>query len=100
MGDVPNVEALLTYLSDRPHGILLEDIDDAYPGCLADVEKLIAKGDVYKLGNKDDSKSIIYPKDTKCTFEVDDAVRDLWRSVEIPNRDALIAKLRDAKLIT
>eukprot|EP00246_Nothoceros_aenigmaticus_P008800 TRINITY_DN2386_c0_g2_i1.p2 TRINITY_DN2386_c0_g2~~TRINITY_DN2386_c0_g2_i1.p2 ORF type:complete len:289 (+),score=65.11 TRINITY_DN2386_c0_g2_i1:53-919(+) len=75
---------LLKLVRRLTEGIPVGDLKDSYPGVLSDVQELKVAGEVWILTNSDSQDEMIYPNDPKIQIEVDDDVKQLIRSIEMP----------------
>ncbi|KAL3700350.1 hypothetical protein R1sor_018372 [Riccia sorocarpa] len=82
--DVKNKQELLVLIRKVPEGIPMGDLKDSYPGVVNDAQELKASGDVWLLMNSDSQEDIVYPNDPKAKIKIDEDLKQLIRSIEIP----------------
>lgn len=75
---------LLTLIRRSPEGLPVVDVKDAYPSVMDDLQGLKAAGQVWLLSNMDSQEDIVYPNDPKAVIKVDDDIKQLFRSIELP----------------
>ncbi|CAF2069805.1 hypothetical protein HID58_041139 [Brassica napus] len=66
-----------------PDGIAANDLKDAYPNVMEDLQALKASEDIWLLSNS--QEDIAYPNDFKCEITVDDDFKSLFRDTEVPS---------------
>ncbi|CAA6664679.1 unnamed protein product [Spirodela intermedia] len=77
-------EQLLSLIRKFPEGLSVADVKDAYPSVMEDLQALREAGLVRVLSNLEAKEDVVYPDDPKAAMEVDDALKQLFRSVELP----------------
>lgn len=82
--DLKGKDNLLTLIRKHPEGLPVVDVKDAYPTVLEDLQALKAAGQVWLLSNMDSQEDIVYPNDPKAVIKVDDDLKQLFRSIELP----------------
>ncbi|XP_057421701.1 uncharacterized protein LOC130715599 [Lotus japonicus] len=76
---------LLQLIRKFPEGIATIDLKDAYPTVKEDLQALKAAGQIWLLSNFDShDEDIAYPNDPKVHIKVDDDLKQLFRSIELP----------------
>lgn len=75
---------LLQLIRKYPEGIAVFDLKDAYPTVMEDMQALKAAGQIWLLSNFDSQDDIAYPNDPKVHIKVDDDLKQLFRSIELP----------------
>lgn len=86
--EVKNKEQLLVLIRRFPEGMPVIDLKDAYPNVMEDLQTLKAERKVWLLSNFDSQEDIVYPNDPRVPIKVDDDLKQLFRSIELP-RDML-----------
>lgn len=82
--DLKGKDSLLTLIRKSPEGLPVIDVKDAYPSVMDDLQALKAAGNVWLLSNMDSQEDIVYPNDPKAVIKVDDDLKQLFRSIELP----------------
>ncbi|KAI3421550.1 AMPKBI domain-containing protein [Psidium guajava] len=82
--DVKDKNQLLKLIRSFTEGIAVIDLKDAYPTVMEDLQALKAAGQVWLLSNFDSQEDIAYPNDPKVPIKVDDDLKQLFRSIELP----------------
>ncbi|XP_030551624.1 general transcription factor IIE subunit 2-like [Rhodamnia argentea] len=82
--DVKDKNQLLKLIRSYTEGIAVIDLKDAYPTVMEDLQALKAAGQVWLLSNFDSQEDIAYPNDPKVPIKVDDDLKQLFRSIELP----------------
>lgn len=82
--DLKGKDNLLTLIRKFPEGLPVIDVKDAYPTVMDDLQALKAAGQVWLLSNMDSQEDIVYPNDPKAVIKVDDDLKQLFRSIELP----------------
>lgn len=82
--DLEGKDDLLRLIRKFPEGLPVVDVKDAYPTVLEDLQTLKAAGQVWLLSNMDSQEDIVYPNDPKAIIKVDDDLKQLFRSIELP----------------
>ncbi|KAI6702153.1 hypothetical protein NL676_011289 [Syzygium grande] len=82
--DVKDKNQLLKLIRSYTEGIAVIDLKDAYPTVIDDLQALKAAGQVWLLSNFDSQEDIAYPNDPKVPIKVDDDLKQLFRSIELP----------------
>lgn len=82
--DVKDKNQLLKLVRSYTEGIAVIDLKDAYPAVMDDLLALKAAGQVWLLSNFDSQEDIAYPNDPKVPIKVDDDLKQLFRSIELP----------------
>nr|AFK37907.1 unknown [Medicago truncatula] len=75
---------LLQLIRRYPEGLAVFDLKDAYPNVMEDLQALKAAGQIWLLSNFDSQDDITYPNDPKANIKVDDDLKQLFRSIELP----------------
>ncbi|CAJ1937479.1 unnamed protein product [Sphenostylis stenocarpa] len=75
---------LLQLIRKYPEGLAVIDLKDAYPTVMEDLQALKAAGQIWLLSNFDSQEDIAYPNDPKVHIKVDDDLKQLFRSIELP----------------
>lgn len=75
---------LLHLIRKYPEGLAVIDLKDAYPTVMEDLQVLKAAGQIWLLSNFDSQEDIAYPNDPKVHIKVDDDLKQLFRSIELP----------------
>ncbi|XP_058731976.1 uncharacterized protein LOC131603607 [Vicia villosa] len=75
---------LLQLVRKYPEGIAVIDLKDAYPVVMEDLQALKAAGQIWLLANFDSQEDVAYPNDPKANIKVDDDLKQLFRSIELP----------------
>ncbi|KAG5413441.1 hypothetical protein IGI04_001008 [Brassica rapa subsp. trilocularis] len=78
-----NKSELLSLINKYPDGIAANDLKDAYPNVMEDLQALKASEDIWLLSNS--QEDIAYPNDFKCEITVDDDFKALFRETEVPS---------------
>ncbi|XP_022738130.1 general transcription factor IIE subunit 2-like [Durio zibethinus] len=86
--DVKNKNELLVLIRKFIEGIAVIDLKDAYPNVMEDLQALKAAGHIWLLSNFDSQEDIAFPNDPRVPIKVDDDLKELFRSIELP-RDML-----------
>lgn len=86
--EVKNKDQLLVLIRRFPEGMPIIDLKDAYPTVMEDLQTLKAERKVWLLSNFDSQEDIVYPNDPRVPIKVDDDLKQLFRSIELP-RDML-----------
>lgn len=86
--DLKDKSQLLVLIRKFPEGIAVIDLKDAYPSVAEDLQALKADGQIWLLSNFDSQEDIAYPNDPRMKIKVDDDLKLLFRSIELP-RDML-----------
>eukprot|EP01083_Nonionella_stella_P034865 95327_1 len=80
---------LLILLSRSQDGLFEETLLDAYVGVEKDLEALKENKVIIHLVNVDTKKTVLFPRfRSLAKLKVDDDIRELWKSVEIPSTDS------------
>ncbi|KAG6543454.1 hypothetical protein Mapa_015124 [Marchantia paleacea] len=82
--DIKCKQELLVLIRKVPEGIPMGDLKDSYPGVISDVQELKASGDIWLLMNSDSQEDIAYPNDPRIKIKVDEDLKQLIRSIEMP----------------
>ncbi|OIV93528.1 hypothetical protein TanjilG_28685 [Lupinus angustifolius] len=75
---------LLQLIRKFPEGIAVIDLKDSYPTVMEDLQAWKAAGQIWLLSNFDSQEDIAYPNDPKVPIKVDDDLKQLFRSIELP----------------
>lgn len=86
--EVKNKEQLLVLIRKFPEGMPVIDLKDAYPNVMEDLQTLKADRKVWLLSNIDSQEDIVYPNDPRVPIKVDDDLKQVFRTIELP-RDFL-----------
>ncbi|GAV77005.1 hypothetical protein CFOL_v3_20477 [Cephalotus follicularis] len=86
--DLKDKNQLLVLIRKFPEGIAVIDLKDAYPTVMEDLQALKAAGHIWLLSNFDSQEDIAFPNDPRVPIKVDDELKHLFRSIELP-RDML-----------
>ncbi|KAI5383781.1 uncharacterized protein LOC127100902 [Lathyrus oleraceus] len=76
---------LLQLVRKYPEGIAVIDLKDAYLTVMEDLQALKAAGQIWLLANFDSQEDVAYPNDPKANIKVDDDLKQLFRSIELPH---------------
>lgn len=82
--DLTGKDNLLALIRKFPEGLPVVDVKDAYPSVMDDLQALKAAGKAWLLSNMDSQEDIAYPNDPKAVIKVEDDLKLLFRSVELP----------------
>ncbi|XP_020080917.1 general transcription factor IIE subunit 2-like isoform X2 [Ananas comosus] len=82
--DLKGKDDLLHLIRKFPEGLPVVDVKDAYPSVMEDLQILKTQGQVWLLSNMDSQEDIVYPNDPKVALKVDDELKLLFRSIELP----------------
>ncbi|CAO2826875.1 unnamed protein product [Amaranthus hypochondriacus] len=84
--EAKNMDELLVIIQKNRNGMLVIDLEDAYPNVMED---LLADRKVWLLSNSGNSREdIVYSNKVQLPNKVDDDLKQLFRSIELP-RDFL-----------
>lgn len=73
------------YIQRFTHGIPAEELADAYPSALADLDDLLLTGSsVYELKYLEKNRRIVFPVLKEFAMQVDQELKDLWQNVIMP----------------
>ncbi|KAL7591149.1 uncharacterized protein LOC111894032 [Lactuca sativa] len=86
--NVRDQKELLRLVRTFAEGIAVADLKDAYPTVMEDLQALKAARQIWLLSNFDSQEDIAYPNDPRVPIKVDDELKQLFRSIELP-RDML-----------
>ncbi|KAL2898701.1 General transcription factor IIE subunit 2 [Bienertia sinuspersici] len=86
--EVKNKDQLLVLIRKFPEGMPVIDLKDSYTTVMEDLQILKAERKVWLLSNFDSQEDIVYPNDPRVPIKVDDDLKQLFRSIELP-RDFL-----------
>nr|KAJ0196548.1 hypothetical protein LSAT_V11C700374590 [Lactuca sativa] len=86
--NVRDQKELLRLIRTFAEGIAVADLKDAYPTVMEDLQALKAARQIWLLSNFDSQEDIAYPNDPRVPIKVDDELKQLFRSIELP-RDML-----------
>ncbi|GAV65094.1 hypothetical protein CFOL_v3_08609 [Cephalotus follicularis] len=86
--DLKDKNQLLILIRKFPEGIAVIDLKDAYPSVMEDLQALKTAGHIWLLSNFDSQEDVAYPNDPRVPIKVDDELKHLFRSIELP-RDML-----------
>ncbi|GAB4856248.1 hypothetical protein Ancab_014175 [Ancistrocladus abbreviatus] len=86
--DLKDKNELLVLIRRFTEGIAIIDLKDAYPNVMEDLQALKSAGQIWLLSNMDSQEDIAYPNDPRVPIKVDDDLKQLFRSIELP-RDML-----------
>ncbi|KAI3762229.1 hypothetical protein L1987_52654 [Smallanthus sonchifolius] len=86
--NVRDQKELLRLVRTFAEGIAVADLKDAYPTVMEDLQALKAGRQIWLLSNFDSQEDIAYPNDPRVPIKVDDDLKELFRSIELP-RDML-----------
>ncbi|GBG61434.1 hypothetical protein CBR_g21779 [Chara braunii] len=89
---VNNKDDLLRLIRTVPEGIPMADLEDSYPGIIEDAQELKAAGQAWLIQNSDSQKDIIYPNDPRIVIQVDEEIKQLVRSIEMPREFVTIER--------
>ncbi|XP_066357468.1 uncharacterized protein [Miscanthus floridulus] len=81
-------DELLGLIKKHEFGLPVEDIKDAYPSVLEDLQALKASGDVWWLSSANSQGDMAYFNDPKYKITVDNDLKELFQKTELP-RDML-----------
>ncbi|CAK9141858.1 unnamed protein product [Ilex paraguariensis] len=82
--DLKDKNQLIFLIRKSPEGIAVIDLKDAYPTVMEDLQSLKAAGQIWLLSNFDSQEDIAYPNDPRVPIKVDDDLKLLFRSIELP----------------
>lgn len=82
--DLKGKDNLLSLIRKHPEGLPVVDVKDSYTNVLEDLQALKSAGQVWLLSNMDSQEDIVYPNDPKVGIKVDDDLKQLFRSIELP----------------
>ncbi|KAJ3669370.1 hypothetical protein LUZ60_011320 [Juncus effusus] len=82
--DLGGKDELLHLIRKHVEGLPVVDVKDSYEGVLDDLQALKADNLVWLLSNMDSQEDIVYPNDPKAILKVDDDIKELFRSIELP----------------
>ncbi|KAF7145929.1 hypothetical protein RHSIM_Rhsim04G0239900 [Rhododendron simsii] len=80
-------DQVLKFIRTFPNGIDVDEVKDAYPTVMEDIQAMKAAGEIWLLSDKK-KETIAYPNDLRVTINVDDDLKQLFREIELP-RDML-----------
>ncbi|MFS7907529.1 putative transcription factor TFIIE beta subunit, DNA-binding domain, TFA2, Winged helix domain 2 [Helianthus anomalus] len=88
--NVRDQKELLRLIRTFAEGIAVADLKDAYPTVMEDLQVMALKAgrQIWLLSNFDSQEEIAYPNDPRVPIKVDDELKQLFRSIELP-RDML-----------
>lgn len=76
---------LQQYPDYRITGIEVSVLNDAYENAKEDIAELMKDRNKVLIVHNDSSKTdVLYPNDPNCNIKVDNHLKDLWRSIEVP----------------
>ncbi|KAK9060092.1 hypothetical protein SSX86_020796 [Deinandra increscens subsp. villosa] len=81
---VRNQKELLELIREFAFGIAVADLKDAYPTVMEDLQALKVKNLIWLLSRSDSKEEIAYPNDHNIHIKVDDELKKLFRSTELP----------------
>uniref|UniRef100_A0A803MHI7 TFIIE beta domain-containing protein n=1 Tax=Chenopodium quinoa TaxID=63459 RepID=A0A803MHI7_CHEQI len=82
--EVKNKDQLLVLIRRYPEGMPIVDLKDSYINVMEDLQALKADRKVWLLSNFDSQEDIVYPNDPRVPIKVDDDLKQLFRSIELP----------------
>ncbi|XP_071730731.1 transcription initiation factor IIE subunit beta-like [Rutidosis leptorrhynchoides] len=82
--NVRDQEELLRLITTFAEGIAVADLKDAYPTVTKDLQALKSDRKIWLLSNFDSQEEIGYPNDPKLHIKVDNELKQLFRSIELP----------------
>ncbi|KFK28665.1 hypothetical protein AALP_AA7G030300 [Arabis alpina] len=83
--DVKDKSQLLSLVKKYPDGIAVNELKDAYPNVLEDLQALKSSEDIWLLSNSNDNTKVAYPNDFKSGIKVDEEFKALFRDIDIPS---------------
>ncbi|KAL5219171.1 hypothetical protein ABZP36_019855 [Zizania latifolia] len=86
--DLNGKDQLLSLIRKCPEGLAVMEVKDAYLTVLEDIEALKTSGEIWWVSSKDSQQAVVYPNDHRLSTYVDDDVKQLFRTIELP-RDIL-----------
>ncbi|KAE9455102.1 hypothetical protein C3L33_12995, partial [Rhododendron williamsianum] len=78
-----NKDQVLKFIRTFPNGIDVDEVKDAYPTVMEDIQAMKAAGEIWLLSDKK-KETIAYPNDLRVTINVDDDLKQLFREIELP----------------
>ncbi|KAM0051993.1 putative transcription factor TFIIE beta subunit, DNA-binding domain, TFA2, Winged helix domain 2 [Helianthus debilis subsp. tardiflorus] len=81
---VRDQKELLRLIRTFAEGIAVADLKDAYPTVMEDLQVLKAGRQIWLLSTIDSQEEIAYPNDPRVPIKVDDELKQLFRSIELP----------------
>ncbi|MED6195553.1 hypothetical protein PIB30_038884 [Stylosanthes scabra] len=82
--NLKNKTELLPLIRKFPEGIAVIDLKDSYPTVMEDLQALKAAREIWLLSNFDSQEDIAYPNDPRVPIKVDDDLKQVFRSIELP----------------
>ncbi|XP_039011434.1 general transcription factor IIE subunit 2-like [Hibiscus syriacus] len=86
--DVKNKDELLVLIREYIQGIAVIDLKDTYPNAMEDLKALKSADHIWHLSDFDFNDETVFPNEPRVNMEVDDDIKRLLRSIELP-RDML-----------
>ncbi|KAF8718198.1 hypothetical protein HU200_025689 [Digitaria exilis] len=86
--DLTGRDELLNLIKKCKDGIAVEELKDAYPSVLEDLQALKASGDVFWLTGTNSQEDTVYFNEPQYWITVDNDLKELYRKVDLP-RDML-----------
>ncbi|XP_058210262.1 uncharacterized protein LOC131322801 [Rhododendron vialii] len=77
-------DQVLKFIRTFPNGIDVDEVKDAYPTVMEDIQAMKAAGEIWLLSDKK-KETIAYPNDLRVTINVDDDLKQLFREIELPH---------------
>lgn len=88
---VQSLEDLRIFMRQQEDGVSLSDLEDAYIGIEEDLEKLVAEKYLFKIDvQKPKANTVFFFRDSTFDIDIDNDIRELWRSVILPASDAQV----------
>jgi len=81
---VANKKQLLALLTSRPEGTSLKALADSYADVADDCEDLVDEGEAWAVEDSITGDRAIYPRDKAYEVEVDERIKQIWLTMEIP----------------
>lgn len=83
--EVKSKDQLLALIQKYPKGMPVTELKDAYPSVMDDLQVLKAERKIWLLLNSDSQEDMVYPNDPRVNIRVDDDIKQLFRSIELPS---------------
>lgn len=89
---------LLALLTKRPEGTSMRELNDAYPGDVggerltADIAAMQQEGAVWVIINSESKEGVVYPRDKSYELPVDDRIKRMWASMEVPTDPGALSR--------
>ena len=89
---VANKAELLKLLASRPEGTSLKALADSYSRVAYDVDELVDEGQAWSVEDCVTGDRAIYPRDKAYDVEVDERIKQIWLTMEIPTEPEAFAR--------